>query len=198
MNFPPKCFYCEGRGSYEVEYESFDGEKSCTKKCEHCKGKGVNVSQISSTQQSCIFTAAASGKKLPTQEYTMPDEKTRLLCARLILEEAHETIKALGFLVRYEQCGGMYDTKFKVLDVQAFEPDMEQIIDGNCDTIYVSTYCLTLMGIPDVPHMQEVCRANDAKFPNGQMIPHPTVPGKYGKPVGWKPPDHKQYFPKEL
>lgn len=171
--------------------------------CNLCGGNGMS-SLLSETQKSCIFTAKASGKKLPDVAHTMPDEATRLLCARLIFEEARETIGALGFLIAPVKDYNPFDNpEFEIVNDGVYPlkpnevaPTMVQIIDGCCDTIYVATYCLTLMGVPDVPHMEEVCKANDAKFPNGVATPHPTVPGKYGKPVGWVPPDHKKFMSK--
>lgn len=54
----------------------------------------------------------------------------------------------------------------------------------------MSVGTLNALSIPDIPHMQEVCKANEAKFPDGKGVPHPTIPGKYGKPEGWTPPNH--------
>lgn len=162
--------------------------------------------QSSTVQKSCIFTATASGRKLPDKAYTMPDEETRLLCARLILEEALETINALGFNVfpKEQHWSHQCEPDYELLphDGLPCKPEevecvMCSIIDGCVDTIYVATYCMTLMGVPDIPHIEEVCKANDAKFPNGVGVPHPSVKGKYGKPAGWVPPNHARYFPEE-
>ena len=65
---------------------------------------------------------------------------------------------------------------------------MEAIIDGCCDTIYVATGTLAVCGVPDLPHLDEVCRANNAKFPGGQGVCNTY--GKYTKPEGWVPPNH--------
>lgn len=144
------------------------------------------MSKMSKTWMSCDFTSRASGQRtVPGAPYTVPDEATRRLRAELILEEALETINALGFMV--------LDNKVRDSDR---EPDLEGIIDGCCDVHYVAVGTLWACGVPDVPHVEEVIRANDDKFPGGAGVPHPTVPGKFGKPPGWRGPDHKQYFPK--
>lgn len=135
---------------------------------------------------------------MPDQPYTIPDEQTRLLRARLILEEALETISALGFTLA---SGPLVVRSLKVVTKDysdyPYSPNLEGIIDGCCDLIYVAVGTLWACGVPDVPHMEEVVRANDAKFPNGQGVAHPTVKGKFGKPEGWTPPDHRRWFPKK-
>ena len=161
------------------------------------------MSQLSTVWLSCDFTSRASGqRRVPDQPYTIPDEATRLLRARLIWEEAHETIRALGVSVLCEEGPGYWisegncELRANADYVPASSPvNLEGIIDGCCDLIYVAVGTLWACGVPDVPHMEEVIRANDAKFPNGQGIPHPKIAGKFGKPEGWTPPDHRRWFP---
>ena len=153
------------------------------------------MSQMSKTWLSCDFTSRASGQRAVSAPYQIPDEATRLLRARLILEETHETIKALGFVIA-TQSGGPHPNAMIWPD-QQYTPDLEKIVDGCCDLHYVAIGTLWACGVPDVPHVEEVNRANNDKFPNGVGVPHPTVSGKFGKPPGWKGPDHKQFMPKE-
>jgi hypothetical protein len=133
-----------------------------------------------------LFTKGSTVKHDPRQAVLpkpgVPDEATRLLLARLILEEAQETINALGFeIVRTPTLVG------------SLRPDLENVIDGCCDTIYVATGAMVACGVPDLPHLYAVCRANNRKFPGGVPTIEP-VTGKYLKPPGWTPPDHVGLF----
>lgn len=105
---------------------------------------------------------------LPEVAYTVPCEEVRKLRAKLILEEAIETINGLGFTVK-----AMSDAAdISIVPSFASRPTswqyMEQVIDGCVDTIYVATGTLAAYGVPDLPHIIEVNSANDAKFPGGK------------------------------
>ena len=118
--------------------------------------------------------------------YTMPDEDTRRLRAQLILEEALETIAALGFeVMRAAMTVNKHSVKF--LTEAAPSPDMEGIIDGCADLNYVLTGTLVTCGVPDQPHYTEVCMANEDKLRHGVTV---NAAGKFMKPEGWEPPDH--------
>ena len=139
---------------------------------------------LSETMLSNLFTMTASKQKIPDKGYQMPGTDTRQLRARLILEEALETIHALG--------GTWIVNERGALDIVMIpDPNMEGIIDGVCDLHYVAIGTLAACGVPDLPHVREVNAANNAKFPNGQGVPHPTIPNKFGKPLGWTPPSHE-------
>ena len=105
--------------------------------------------------------------------------------ARLVLQEAIETVHAFGF---YPQA--LDDRENFVLVPIEKELDVLEIIDGCCDTVYVAIGAMCAMGVPDEPHLKEVCRANDDKFPNGEAIVNSY--GKYQKPEGWVGPDHQK------
>lgn len=145
---------------------------------------------MSFVMESNLFTKGVAVKRdprqaVPDKPYTIPDTATRLLLAKLIFEEAMETISDLG-------CRFLEDGTFSELTVDeecSDKLDINGIIDGCCDTIYVCTGALAAMGVPDLPHLIEVCRANNDKFPGGEAIINPTT-GKYLKPEGWKAPDH--------
>lgn len=147
---------------------------------------------LSSTGHSNLYTMSASAKKDNRQEipdtYRIPDEATRLLRARLILEEAVETIEGLGFSVCYkdtEKKIGIHTASFE----PSFDPDLEKIIDGCCDVQYVAVGTMLCCGAPDNIHMEIVNAANNAKFPGGEAITDAN--GKFQKPEGWNPPNHK-------
>lgn len=123
-------------------------------------------------------------------EPTMPDLPTRLLRGQLCVEEAGwELLSALGLQMRFK---GERDalTAGNTTIEQAGEPNWNEAVDACCDGIYVLVGTLMALGAMDAPHLQHVCDCNDAKFPHGTAVPHPTIPGKFGKPEGWKAPDH--------
>jgi predicted HAD superfamily Cof-like phosphohydrolase len=128
-----------------------------------------------------------AGQEVPAVP-TMPSAEIRKLRAKLILEEALETVKALGFRA------GVYsvDNYFTRIEMERlelrtdFDPDMVEIIDGCCDLKVVTTGTLSAFGLPDEPFQTEVDRNNLAKFGPGG---HRRDDGKWVKPPGHKPPD---------
>ena len=122
---------------------------------------------------------------IPEKPYTIPELSTRLLRARLLMEECLETISALGLHAWHNGhsvgCGDFVFTEFTHT-----APDLNGIIDGCVDVIYVATGTLAACGVPDIPHLEEVSKCNNAKFANGAVV----VNGKYQKPEGWVGPDH--------
>lgn len=159
-----------------------------------------NTSQqekLSSVALSNLYTMAIASQIDPRQAVPtipgLPSPEIRRLRAQLILEEVFETVEALGFVV----CTRVFDPDYLVhrtLDTRGLtlvETDstlnFEKAIDGCIDTIYVCVGTLMSMGVPDLPFSQEVCRANEAKFPDGKPVVNDA--GKFQKPDGWNPPD---------
>ena len=122
---------------------------------------------------------------------TMPDSKTRELRARLILEEAMETIDALGCTVMYET----YQTlDFDWMTVEAtHEPDLVEIADGCADISVVTIGTLVACGIPDLPLFEMVDTNNLAKFGPGGYL---REDGKWIKPPDHQPPNIKDLLRK--
>lgn len=152
------------------------------------------IDYLSSTARSVIYTMTCAGKKsplqrLPSELYVMPSADQRILAARLILEEALETVRDMGVDVSLD---GAYFTDVSAFDFddRPEQFDMMGAIDGCIDTRYVATWALCAMGVPDIPHEREVNRANNHKFPDGQAIVNEH--GKYLKPAGWVGPDHER------
>lgn len=111
---------------------------------------------------------------LPVGDLTAaPVWQDRRLRAELILEEAMETIEALGFNVTAEVWESVND-----------EPDWVGFIDGLCDLIYVACGAAVTMGIDLDPFWDEVQRANMGKA--GGPV---RADGKVLKPEGWRGPD---------
>jgi predicted HAD superfamily Cof-like phosphohydrolase len=136
-----------------------------------------------------------AGQDMPVAP-TTPSEEVRILRAKLILEEALETIyKGLGVYVLINN-----KPKYDVIDIsntshpRALEMvfqahgqfNMEETIDGCCDLSVVTIGTLSTLGVPDKPFLEEVDNNNLAKFgPGGYRNDY----GKWVKPPGHKPPD---------
>lgn len=112
-------------------------------------------------------------------EPIMPDEDTRLLRAKLIFEEAKETISALGFDLIQTESSLDGDLDF----VPNGQENLVEIIDGCCDIKVVTTGTLVACGVPDKPFQEEVDQNNLDKFGPGHSF------REDGKLI--KPPDHK-------
>lgn len=109
---------------------------------------------------------------------TLPNEQIRRLRAKLILEEALETILALGFEV-YSKGGGVFD--LHIID----PPNLTEIVDGCCDLMVVTTGTLSACGLADVKLQEIVDADNLKKFKPGHTI---SPEGKFIKPPGHKGP----------
>lgn len=109
-----------------------------------------------------------------------PGPETRKLGAKLILEEALETIESLGFRVNQTSSG------MRLIPLDASKFDLEGVVDGCCDTIYVCQWAMLSVGVRDGLPLMEVCDANDRKFGPGA---YKNEDGKVQKPEGWVGPD---------
>lgn len=123
-----------------------------------------------------------AGQATPAR-VTVPDEATRVLRAKLIMEEALETVRALGVRV---QAG----SDSLEIDTLVFEAsgsvDVEGVADGCADISVVTIGTLVAFGIDDERLLEEVDRANLRKFGPGA---HVREDGKWMKPKDWTPPD---------
>lgn len=117
-------------------------------------------------------------QKTPTTPY-VPDEATRLLRARLILEEAMETINALGF-----EFAGMLSTPDLVPTDEG--PNLVEIADGCADVSVVTIGTALACGIDMRPIQTLVDYNNLAKFGPGHSF---REDGKLIKPPDHRPPN---------
>ena len=125
-----------------------------------------------------------AGQATPTG-LTVPDEATRVLRAKLIVEEALETVRALGVRVR----AGSHSFDMDTLAFEAaYSVDIEGVADGCADISVVTIGTLVAFGIDDECLLEEVDRANLRKFGPGA---HVREDGKWMKPPDWTPPDIK-------
>lgn len=130
------------------------------------------------------------GQETP-DEITIPDENTRVLRAKLILEEALETIDALrvnvflktgtsAFAINTNSDLAFYGT----LGGEA-EVDVVEVCDGCADLSVVTTGTLIAFGVPDKALLEEVDRSNLSKFEDGYL----REDGKWCKGPNWTPPN---------
>ncbi len=119
---------------------------------------------------------------------TTPDEKIRILRAKLILEEAIETVHALGVEVRAGgEKGPPIDEKSLHYSAPG-EVDVVEVVDGCADISVVTIGTLIAFGVDDEPVLEEVDESNLRKFEPGS---YSREDGKWIKPPGWTPPDIK-------
>jgi len=111
------------------------------------------------------------GQETPEKSY-VPSLEIRKLRAKLILEEALETIEGLGFnialkdTITHEICNR--DSRFIeaiIVDSDYHKPNLEAIADGLADLHYVG-YCGTAVacGLDMEPIFKEVHRSNKSKL----------------------------------
>lgn len=109
-----------------------------------------------------------AGQECPDKP-TIPSLEVRKLRARLILEEALETIvEGLGL---YPVCNCMEAIEIEGMDfeedwfgTQPLNPDLVKLADGMADLHYVNLGTAVACGIDLEPVFQEVCRSNDSKW----------------------------------
>ncbi|MCY4000423.1 MAG: hypothetical protein OXF84_06405 [Bacteroidetes bacterium] len=123
-----------------------------------------------------------AGQPTPTK-VTTPDDDTRVLRARLILEEALETVHALGISVQLNK----EDVTIDACEFSSNKPvDVEGVADGCADISVVTIGTLIAFGIDDEKLLEEVDQANLRKFGPGGYA---REDGKWMKPPDWTPPD---------
>lgn len=138
--------------------------------------------------------------KLAKQEVpdtvVIPDEKVRLLRARLIMEEAMETILALGIDMEVDYPSiskeGLPITKNRVRFIvnEARGCDLIEVADGCADISVVTVGTLSAFGIADYSLLAEVDRSNLDKFRGDAHKDEET--GKWVKPTDWVAPRIEQ------
>lgn len=68
--------------------------------------------------------------------------------------------------------------------------DLIGVIDALVDSTYFSVGGFVVLGTPMDEFWKNVHLANMRKLgPDGKPVPHPTLPGKIGKPEDWVPPE---------
>ncbi len=115
----------------------------------------------------------------------MPDSKTRLLRAKLIMEEAIETIQSLGVEMQPSMSAQFLDMD-AITFVESSAGSLVKVVDGCCDIAVVTTGTLSACGVGDIVPQRLVNEANLRKFgPGGQL----RSDGKWIKPPDFVGPD---------
>lgn len=126
-----------------------------------------------------------AGQEVPVAP-EIPCEAVRRLRAKIILEEALETIDGLGFDVVVT--GGHRIVKEDCVELSSaghIPPNLIEIVDGCADIRVVTTGTLSACGMPDEILTFEVDKNNLEKFgPGGYR----RGDGKWMKPPGHQPP----------
>lgn len=119
---------------------------------------------------------------------TDPELRHNELRAKLIMEEAVETVAALGFHVTAEINKPECNPRVTIASFEKLhhKPNLIEAIDGICDLMYVALGTGVTAGVDLDPHFQEVHRANMMKLQGPKR-----EDGKQLKPDGWTPPDHE-------
>jgi predicted HAD superfamily Cof-like phosphohydrolase len=129
------------------------------------------------------------GQAVPDKP-VMISESGRRLRANLILEEALETIRGLGFNVIST---GPHANQIGI-ELSNDEPDLVEIVDGCLDLRVVTTGTLSAFGVPDVYGQELVDLNNLGKLGPGCEM---RTDGKLIKPKDHKPPPIREWL-KEL
>ncbi len=120
---------------------------------------------------------------------TTPDEKIRILRARLILEEALETVHAMGVQVKAGGENGPLIEEPSLEFTANGDIDLFEVVDGCADISVVTVGTLIAFGVEDEPVLEEVDESNLRKFEEGS---YRREDGKWMKPPGWTPPDIRE------
>ena len=141
----------------------------------------------SSHQQSVERFHELAGDPAPAVP-TEPSREVRILRAKLILEEALETIRdGLGVFVFVGDEVSMHSVTDGELSFHCSGRfNITETIDGCCDLRYVTTGTLSACGVPDQPFQDAVDQNNLDKFGPGHSL---REDGKLIKPPGHQPPD---------
>lgn len=116
----------------------------------------------------------------------LPAEPVLLFRAKLILEEALETIRGLGYVPVWRDGGSDSGELTPELRKSGNAPDIIEIVDGCADVSVVTIGTLSALEIADVEILEAVDNNNLEKFGPGG---HRRADGKWVKPPGHKPPD---------
>lgn len=127
------------------------------------------------------FTKAVRLNEPEPEPATIPDRGKLALRARLIMEEALETVEAMGIRLVARERGDL--VLKKLMFIHDREPDLVKIVDGLCDIHYVTAGGFYDCGLPDEPFLDEVCSNNAMKIATGSR-------DGSGKLI--KSPDHPQ------
>ncbi len=154
----------------------------------------MDVLSVSEHYAKVVDFMNKAGQEVPTS-VKEPSKEIRILRAKLILEEALETINALGCSVDVGvPCDDLCNEKPRIFADIDKTFNLAEVIDGCCDIKVVTTGTLIACGVPDEYAQDLVDESNLRKFgPGGYR----RDDGKWIKSKDWKAPDWDLYL-KEL
>lgn len=126
---------------------------------------------------------ATAGQPLLIMPTVPPEDRVRLR-AKLIMEEAFETVSAM-----YGNDGALHIHHQQVQELLAVlkvNVDLPKVTDGCADLDYVVEGTRLELGVNGLPVAKAVHKANMAKFGPGSWK---REDGKQMKPPSWTPPD---------
>ena len=126
-----------------------------------------------------------AGQKVPKNP-TLPDFDTRKLRAKLILEEAIETISALGFCVCIDGKVLLNKDNVELSIIHNKECSVAEIAHECADLSVVTIGTISACGVADESVLEEIDRANLSKV-TGKV--EKNEDGKVVKPKDFKPAD---------
>lgn len=137
-------------------------------------------------QYSTVLDFMIQAKQVCPVGPTIPSFESRKLRAKLILEEALETVEALGFDVRAfdDGCSDFVDTNKFGLCPHGRDVNLVAIADGCADLKVVTVGTEIACGIYGKPIFEEVMRSNMTKFKDGSV----RDDGKIMKGPHYSPP----------
>lgn len=108
------------------------------------------------------------GQECPNKP-TIPSFEIRKLRAKLILEEALETVASLGIDFDINIYGDLVNLRIGIQkDELHYYPDngcvLSEVMDGVADSLVVQFGCATACGLDAEPFFREVMRSNDSKL----------------------------------
>jgi len=148
------------------------------------------MSRLKSPHQQRVERFMAAAEQTVPDRPTMPGEATRMLRARLIMEEAMELIDALGIRLtissdRFSDLVGHGLSLSDLTFAPAYPPSLVEAADGCADLSVVTIGTLSAMGVADESLLELVDQNNLEKFDGGYR----DYSGKWIKPPNHKPPD---------
>ena len=120
------------------------------------------------------------------ERLTIPDADVRILRAKLILEEALETVHAMGIEVRAGGPDGVPLEEGRLRYAASGAVNHVEVVDGCADISVVTIGTLIAFGVDDETVLEEVDASNLRKFEPGS---YRREDGKWIKPPSWTPPD---------
>lgn len=169
-----------------------DGEQGvwCYEGCgQEVGGRGGEEDYMTNEQTAVLEWMRKAGQECPKRP-VIPSLEVRKLRARLIVEEAFETIEfGLGLRIsaEVEDCGANYlgviqDVSFD--EPGGREPDLIELADGLADLQVVNLGTAVACGIDLEPVFVEVMRSNESKWWTGAEINYLKYPLYDFRPLG--------------